>query len=52
MNAAWGPPKPIGTPNLCEDPTAMSAPNSPGDFKRVSDSKSQARIDIEDWALD
>jgi len=30
----------------------MSAPNSPGDFKRVSDSKSQARIDIEDWALD
>ena len=29
-NAACGPPKPIGTPNLCELPTAISAPISPG----------------------
>ena len=26
--AAWGPPKPIGTPNLCILPTATSTPNS------------------------
>ena len=27
MNAAWGPPKPIGTPKRCAEPTAMSAPS-------------------------
>ena len=27
---ACGPPKPIGTPNRCAEPTAMSAPNCPG----------------------
>ena len=27
-NAAWGPPKPIGTPNRWVDPTTTSAPTS------------------------
>ena len=31
MNAAWGPPKPMGTPNRWADPTQMSAPQDPGD---------------------
>ena len=30
MNAACGPPNPIGTPNRCADPMAMSAPSAPG----------------------
>ncbi len=30
MNAACGPPKPIGTPKRCAEPTAMSAPSWPG----------------------
>ena len=45
MKPACGPPKPIGTPNLCALPTAISAPRSPGDFNRVSASKSQSTID-------
>lgn len=40
--AAWGPPKPSGTPNLWLLPTAMSAPNSPGAFKMVRASRSVA----------
>ena len=35
--AAWGPPYPCGTPNLCVDPTAMSAPIEPGSFSKVND---------------
>ena len=27
MNAACGPPKPIGTPNLCDEPIAISKPS-------------------------
>ena len=27
MNAACGPPNPIGTPKRCDEPTAMSAPS-------------------------
>jgi len=34
--AACGPPKPIGTPNRCVEPMAMSASNYPGDFSSVS----------------
>ena len=30
MNAACGPPKPIGTPKRCVEPTTTSAPHSPG----------------------
>ena len=30
MNAACGPPKPIGTPKRCAEPMAMSAPSAPG----------------------
>ena len=30
MNAACGPPKPIGTPKRCDEPTTTSAPHSPG----------------------
>ena len=44
--AACGPPNPIGTPNLCEDPMATSAPSSPGGVKRVSDKRSVAIITI------
>ena len=42
--AACGPPNPIGTPSLCEDPMATSAPNSPGGVNRVSDKRSVAII--------
>ena len=34
MNPAWGPPKPIGTPKRCAEPTTMSAPSAPGDSIR------------------
>mmetsp|Transcript_4043 Transcript_4043/g.12145 ORF Transcript_4043/g.12145 Transcript_4043/m.12145 type:complete len:264 (+) Transcript_4043:913-1704(+) len=40
--AAWGPPYPMGTPNLWEDPMAMSAPNSPGGVSMVKASRSVA----------
>ena len=42
---ACGPPKPSGTPKRCAEPTAMSAPNSPGGRSSVSASKSAATID-------
>ena len=34
----------FGIPNLCELPTAMSAPSSPGVFNLASANKSQAKI--------
>ena len=40
MNPAWGPPKPIGTPNLCAEPITISASNSPGALMSVSASRS------------
>jgi hypothetical protein len=42
MNAACGPPKPIGTPKRWLLPTAMSAPSSPGGVSSVSASRSVA----------
>ncbi len=41
-NPEYGPPKPIGTPNLWEEPKQISAPIEPGDFVTVSPSKSEA----------
>ncbi len=41
---ACGPPNPIGTPNLCAEPIAISAPHSPGDLIRVRANKSVAMI--------
>ena len=41
-NAACGPPKPIGTPKRCDEPTAMSAPISPGERSSASASRSVA----------
>jgi hypothetical protein len=32
--AACGPPKPIGTPKRCDEPSAMSAPISPGELEQ------------------
>ena len=40
--AACGPPYPIGIPNLCELPTAISAPSSLGVFNFANANKSQA----------
>lgn len=40
--AACGPPNPYGTPNRCAEPTAMSAPDSPGGRSSVSASRSAA----------
>ena len=40
MKPACGPPKPSGTPNLCDDPTTTSAPISPGG--RISESASKS----------
>mmetsp|Transcript_941 Transcript_941/g.2272 ORF Transcript_941/g.2272 Transcript_941/m.2272 type:complete len:254 (-) Transcript_941:944-1705(-) len=40
--AACGPPYPMGTPKRCADPTAMSAPHSPGGFREVRASRSVA----------
>ncbi|KAH3679689.1 hypothetical protein WICPIJ_008576, partial [Wickerhamomyces pijperi] len=37
-----GPPKPIGTPNLCEDPRTMSAPNSEGGLNKARAIRSDA----------
>ena len=44
IKAAWGPPHPRGTPNLCEEPITMSAFNSPGAFNKVSANKSLAKV--------
>ena len=44
MKAACGPPKPIGTPNRCADPTATSAPRAPGDAPSTQYSGSVATI--------
>jgi hypothetical protein len=40
--AACGPPKPIGTPKRCDEPSAMSAPISPGDLSSTSAIRSEA----------
>ena len=42
--AACGPPNPIGTPKRWAEPKTMSAPISPGDFNRTSDSRSTAML--------
>ena len=42
MNAACGPPKPIGTPKRCAEPTAMSAPSWPGGVVSTHASRSVA----------
>ena len=42
MNAACGPPNPIGTPKRCADPIATSAPSSPGGVIATHASKSVA----------
>ena len=44
MYPAAGPPKPIGVPRRCAEPTAMSAPHSPGAFRSASDSRSAATV--------
>ena len=41
-NAAWGPPKPIGIPNLWAEPKQISAPICPGGFVMVKANKSEA----------
>lgn len=38
----YGPPKPIGTPNLWAEPKQMSAPMSPGALTRVKAKRSEA----------
>mmetsp|Transcript_34871 Transcript_34871/g.87735 ORF Transcript_34871/g.87735 Transcript_34871/m.87735 type:complete len:207 (-) Transcript_34871:1983-2603(-) len=43
--AAWGPPKPMGTPNLCEFPSTMSKPNSPGARSSTHASRSVTHAD-------
>ena len=44
MNAAWGPPKPMGTPKRCADPMQMSAPISPGGLNRLKARRSAANV--------
>src|SRR5882724_10963052 len=44
IQAACGPPYPIGTPKRCADPIAISAPSSPGEAISVSASRSAATI--------
>ena len=44
MNAACGPPAPIGMPKRCVVPTTMSAPISPGDLSSVRASRSAAKM--------
>ena len=44
MNAACGPPYQSGTPNRWEEPTATSAPHSPGGLSSVSASRSAATV--------
>mmetsp|Transcript_6015 Transcript_6015/g.23367 ORF Transcript_6015/g.23367 Transcript_6015/m.23367 type:complete len:235 (+) Transcript_6015:2201-2905(+) len=43
MKPACGPPNPSGTPKRCAEPTAMSAPMSPGLFSSVSARRSVAQ---------
>ena len=40
MNAACGPPNPIGTPRRCDEPTAISKPSCPGGTMREHASRS------------
>nr|ACR35864.1 unknown [Zea mays] len=49
-NAACGPPYPMGTPKRCAEPTAMSAPISPGGRSAVSASRSVAMTTLTPWA--
>ena len=42
INAAWGPPPPIGTPNRCAEPIAMSAPIEPAE-RRSTAARGQCR---------
>ena len=44
MKPACGPPNPIGTPKRWAEPTAISAPHSPGALIRVSARRSVAAI--------
>ena len=44
MKPACGPPKPIGTPKRCAEPTTMSAPISPGGVSSTRASGSAATI--------
>ena len=41
-NAACGPPKPIGTPKRCVEPTTISAPILPGGVSKQSANRSDA----------
>jgi hypothetical protein len=43
-NPEYGPPNPIGTPNLCDEPKHISAFIEPGDFVIVNANKSAAII--------
>ena len=43
-NPAWGPPNPSGTPNRWAEPTATSAPNSPGGRRSVRARRSAATM--------
>ena len=51
MNAACGPPKPIGTPKRCEDPMAISNPSCPGGVKIVHARRSVTAIEIALFSL-
>ena len=51
MNAAWGPPKPIGTPKRWEDPIAISKPSCPGGVKRAQERRSVIAIEIALFSL-
>ena len=42
INAAWGPPPPIGTPNRCAEPIAMSAPIEPAERRSTAASGSMS----------
>ena len=44
INAAEGPPNPIGIPNRCAEPITKSAPISPGGEKSVSARRSVAQM--------
>ena len=52
MKAACGPPKPMGTPNLCVEPITQSAPALPGDCSntRASTSAATATSAPASWA--
>ncbi len=46
MKAAWGPPKPMGTPKRWELPTTTSAPHSPGGVSSASAMRSVATVTV------